>query len=75
MHDDFESEMEGTPFPPMQIIGDDEVGRSVAQKAYLRALREGVEEVRQQGEEPDFRLLAQVASDIAQEAYDAFCGR
>ncbi|WP_068089830.1 hypothetical protein [Novosphingobium rosa] len=62
-------------FPPMRIIGSDEAGLSVARQAYLRAMRAGVAETRKQGGEPDYDVLAEVASDIAQEAYDAFAGR
>lgn len=62
-------------FPPMRINGSDETGLSVARQAYVKAMRAGVAETREQGGEPDYDVLAEVASDIAQEAYDAFCGR
>lgn len=61
--------------PPMRIVGSDETGLSVARQAYLRAMRAGVAEIRKQGGEPDYDVLAEVASDIAQEAYDTFAGR
>jgi hypothetical protein len=61
--------------PPMRIIGSDETGLSMARQAYLRAMRSGVAETREQGGEPDYDVLAEVASDIAQEAYDNFAGR
>ncbi len=62
-------------FPPMRIVGSDETGLSVARQAYLKAMRAGVAETREQGGEPDYDVLAEVASDIAQEAYDSFAGR
>lgn len=65
----------GGPFPPMHVIGADEAGLFIARQAYLTAMRAGIEEVREQGGEPDYDVLAQVACDIAQEAYDSFCGR
>src|SRR5437868_6091575 len=75
MSQDIEGGMHDAHFPPMRIVGSDEAGRSVAQQAYEKAMRAGVAETRQQGGDPDYDLLAQVASDIAQEAYDAFSGR
>ncbi|WP_343616848.1 hypothetical protein [Novosphingobium sp.] len=75
MNEDSEGGLHDARFPAMRVIGGDEEARSVAQRAYMKAMREGVAETRQQGGEPDYDLLSQVASDIAQEAYDAFVGR
>lgn len=75
MAKEFDEKETEKQFPPMRLVGADDAGRSVALEAYLTAMRTGVAEIREQGDEPDLDLLSEVASDIAQEIYDSFLHR